>query len=697
MIGTDWLSDRAIHAIGAMLFHSIWQGLAIAALIALVRSVVRTPRARYAAECCGLFLLPVAALFTVSMTVGGAAIPEASHHSRTAVVVSEAASVEAMSRDALQQVMIAGYATLDSAREATLTGVVAPYSREIVMGWLLGVLVLSIRLAGGAVICFRLKHSSTRALPHDWQARFDAIRHRLRVDEGVRAVLSTVAAVPMVVGVFRPVVLVPVSSMIGLSAAQFEAVIAHELAHIRRRDNLVNLVQRVVETVFFYHPAVWWMSRLVDVDREHCCDDTAAETTDARLFASALTTLESLRSPQLAVAATDGHLLTRVRRLVGQDTGRSVSPYAGPLLLAVVLASGFIQGTDATPASDPPVQVDVNPAEPNYGTSLAACLNPLMEVAGRPEWTMARLQGVMGHAFHFEMRKGAGTVYHDAPDWWFAMNYFDELGTFKTFSVNKKDEDVDLPAVKREARDSILVGLARGIPAVMWSPMSLEQKKQGLGGVCWGLIVGYDEAEETYTVRHPWVKEQYTVRYDMIGHADPVEWFSVRILKEVKPDTDRALYLESLRNAVAFAEGTQYSDATFKDSKGKQHKPYGFAAYETWKAAFESGEKLGREPDRQRWNAVMLRNKRTAARDYLKEMVKELPEAGDHLEAGANYYDEELAVVAELLALLDGARRQETFSPEQRTEAGRLIGEALAVEKRAVGEIRKAVEVLQAR
>src|SRR6185436_11585192 len=129
---------------------------------------------------------------------------------------------------------------------------------------------------------------------------------------------------PAVVGWLRPVVLIPASAVIGLSAAQLEAVIVHELAHIRRFDALANLLQMAVETALFYHPAVWWISRRIRVEREHCCDDVAVATSgDALGYAKALASLEEWRalpSPaesSLALAATGGVLKHRISRLLG--------------------------------------------------------------------------------------------------------------------------------------------------------------------------------------------------------------------------------------------------------------------------------------------------------------------------------------------------------------------------------------------
>src|SRR5918993_396252 len=153
-----------------------------------------------------------------------------------------------------------------------------------------------------------------------WVRAVDRLSARLRLHTPVRLLESARIQVPVVIGSLRPVLLLPAAAMTGLSPEQIEAVLAHELAHIRRHDYLVNLVQSAVETVLFYHPGVWWVSHTIRVEREHCCDDLAVSVCgDALLYARALTSIETLRQERIgiAMAASNGSLLSRVRRLLG--------------------------------------------------------------------------------------------------------------------------------------------------------------------------------------------------------------------------------------------------------------------------------------------------------------------------------------------------------------------------------------------
>jgi TonB family protein len=151
--------------------------------------------------------------------------------------------------------------------------------------------------------------------------------------------LSAVADCPSVVGWIEPVVLLPAATILGLTPQQLEAVLAHELAHILRYDYLVNMLQTVVETLLFYHPAVWWASARIRQERELCCDDLAVESCgDALCYARALTRLERLRAaaPRLALSSAGGPLLYRIQRLAGEN-GWQRGPSKLPGILALSL------------------------------------------------------------------------------------------------------------------------------------------------------------------------------------------------------------------------------------------------------------------------------------------------------------------------------------------------------------------------
>ena len=335
------------------------------------------------------------------------------------------------------------------------------------------------------------------------------------------------------------------------------------------------------------------------------------------------------------------------------------------------------------------VMVDVKPLQPHKGTTLASSLHPLMRTIG-PEWSMARLQGVLGHAFQFEMEEGGAMVYHDNLDWSLALGLLPELARFRVYEANKEKVVVDLPALKAEARDAAVSSLEGGIPALVWQPMSLGQKGSdhpAHHAYCWGLIVGYDPEAETYTIRHPFVSVDYVVPYDALGPADPGGWFNVTVFEAPTEADEKATHRMALRNAVAFAEATRFEQA----GRPRRERPQGFAAYETWSAAFES-EDVVKQPLRH--HAKILTWRRGLAADYMRELTRLLPEAAEKLQAAAADYDREHQALVQLSALVEAAHGRGAYTADERAEARRLIGEALEADRAAVSRIEAALAIL---
>jgi GWxTD domain-containing protein len=211
--------------------------------------------------------------------------------------------------------------------------------RWIVPLWLAGVAVFYLRSVGGWIAARRLRYAGVRPPSAEWRERWASLCGRAGVTRAVTLMESCVSEVPAVIGYLRPVVLLPASLATGLTAEQVEALLLHELAHVRRHDYLVNALQSAVEGLLFYHPAVWWVSHVIRTERENCCDDEVVQLRgDVRCYAGALAALESLRTPDAALAASGGSLLKRVRRLLRQPEGPQNSPAA--TLAAVLLLAG---------------------------------------------------------------------------------------------------------------------------------------------------------------------------------------------------------------------------------------------------------------------------------------------------------------------------------------------------------------------
>jgi beta-lactamase regulating signal transducer with metallopeptidase domain len=225
--------------------------------------------------------------------------------------------------------------------------------------WTLGVTLLSVYHLGGWIQVLRLRERSTRPIP-EWEKVVRQLSRRLGIWKRVEVLETSALAVPVVIGWLRPVILVPASALIGLTPQQLEAILAHELAHVRRHDYFVNLFQTVAETLLFYHPVVWWVSSVIRRERELCCDDLAvAVSGDRMIYARALAELEGLRtapSPRLALASTDRPLLTRVHRIIGVYRAKPLRPSWLAGVLALSLLPGVFSG--AADAAEPALSRD---------------------------------------------------------------------------------------------------------------------------------------------------------------------------------------------------------------------------------------------------------------------------------------------------------------------------------------------------
>jgi beta-lactamase regulating signal transducer with metallopeptidase domain len=315
-----------VRVLGWTLLHFVWQGALVALGLAAANACLRrrSARTRYAAASAALLVmlaLPLISFFALRATPVGSERPAGAQG-----MASRHQPVRGIDEDRA------------TARWPRVRETVATALPWLVAGWALGVLAFSTRFLGGWLLVCRLDRSAT---PLDgWQATLDRLRRQLRVSRAVRVCESVLVEVPTVVGWLRPLILLPSATLAGLTPFQLEALLAHELAHIRRLDYLANLVQTLAETLLFYHPAVWWASRRMRVEREHCCDDAAvAVCGDPVAYARTLAALAGLRSPAIAMAATGGTLFERVKRLVADRAAqepRAPRWTASLLALAVV-------------------------------------------------------------------------------------------------------------------------------------------------------------------------------------------------------------------------------------------------------------------------------------------------------------------------------------------------------------------------
>ena len=355
--------------IGWTLLHFLWQATVIAFVTGVIlKSLVNAgPRLRYGIACMGLAAVAAAPLVTLVET------PETWVTSLTsAKPVERLHSVPSESPGVFEW----------PATEHRRVEDAIPW---LTVAWLAGVGVLAIRLLGGWVQTHRLRSTGVQPADPAWPARLRELQRRFGIHEAIPLLESTRVYSPMVLGWLKPVILVPSGLACGLPPSQVEALLAHELAHIVRHDVLVNLLQRLVETALFYHPAVWWLSEVIRHERELCCDELAASTLLNRTeLAHALVALaeQQVKIPGLAVAADGGHLGQRVRRLLGAPSNSSPAPGSKRtallgLFVALVAAAFWVWPRFTAPALYKSIaRVQLAPTSENDGAAPGTNFDP---------------------------------------------------------------------------------------------------------------------------------------------------------------------------------------------------------------------------------------------------------------------------------------------------------------------------------
>ena len=327
------------HQIGWAVLHSLWQGACVGAIFALLRFALRrrSANARYLAGCVSLGVLLAAPVLTLLIGSTPSAAPGSGSSGISAFPGADAA---VFGFGGFQR-SYAGTGTYSSWHWGM--DVFTQVAPLLAMVWLLGVTIFSARLTRGCWCVRNIRIRDNEPVEAAWLETLNELRRRLGVSRPVRLLKSALVEVPTVIGWLRPVILLPATALGGLTPGQLEALLAHELAHVRRLDYLVNAFQCLVETLMFYHPVAWWISRCVREERENCCDDLVIKVCGDRLaYARALATMEGLRGelPDLAFAASGGSLLNRIRRLLGGSSERgsaSIRQLSGLALLGIGL------------------------------------------------------------------------------------------------------------------------------------------------------------------------------------------------------------------------------------------------------------------------------------------------------------------------------------------------------------------------
>lgn len=297
-----------IDTLALALIHFLWQGALIAAILWLLLRYIPSARSglRYGAACASIaamcLCVPMSALYLMA---------QQSH------VASTATDTRSITQPVLRRIVIGRpEAPAVSASRGVSPPAILP-AAQIVAGWMIGTALCLLRLLGGFVVIRRIAGSARPSAPEAVAARFAWLAKRLKLRRTPRLLISDRVAAPMALGIFRTVVVLPAALLTAMSPPMIEALLIHELAHLRRSDFAVNLLQCLAETLLFYHPAVWWVSRAIRSERESCCDDrVVAMLNDRSTYARALLALEQMRIPQPALAANGSAPVRRIRRIL---------------------------------------------------------------------------------------------------------------------------------------------------------------------------------------------------------------------------------------------------------------------------------------------------------------------------------------------------------------------------------------------
>jgi beta-lactamase regulating signal transducer with metallopeptidase domain len=335
-------AEPLVERVGWTLLHFLWQGVLISKLFAAARGLAGRsigPRARYIWACAALTAMLLAPIATFALIGSGSPLIPASPSGWSSRSFASAGSQAAAGE-----------------WRSALPGISEHMLPWIVGAWLCGVLAFSIRLAGGWMAAARMRSAGpARPAPGEWQCKLDELVARMRISRPVTLIVSSLAQAPAVVGWLRPAILMPVGALAGLPGEHIEALLAHELAHIRRHDYLINILQSMTEALLFYHPSVWWISNEIRAEREFCCDDLAvAVSGDPLTYAYALAAIETERPARLrtAMAANGASLVNRIRRLLDPSQPllhTQPSPGAALTLTTLLLAGIGAAAMDRTP------------------------------------------------------------------------------------------------------------------------------------------------------------------------------------------------------------------------------------------------------------------------------------------------------------------------------------------------------------
>lgn len=329
----DFLNDNTKLSLGWTLLHSLWQGAILLGLTKIITSLIPTQKSnqRYLVNCVAMFTLLASCAITFFYLNSSGTIPQPGN-TNVAHLVSYSFTPE----NTTSGISLWGNLTQTINHQITL----------LVTIWLIGVLLFATRFIGGVIYIQHLK-KQVREVSTDWVLKTRTLSKQIGFTRMVTLVESVHITKPIVVGYLKPMILLPIGLLAGLPTAQVEAILLHELSHIKRHDFLINLIQSIIEVTLFFNPFVWVISDMVRKEREHCCDDQVIRYGSNPLdYIRALAQLQEIQlenTPRLALALNKNkhQVFNRIKRIMETSVTKNQGKVK-PFILLVLLAAGLL-------------------------------------------------------------------------------------------------------------------------------------------------------------------------------------------------------------------------------------------------------------------------------------------------------------------------------------------------------------------
>ncbi|MFC2103945.1 M56 family metallopeptidase [Bacteroidota bacterium] len=338
---SDLFSEKVINALGWDIFHILWQGFLIAVVLGIVLRFIKHKYAniKYLISFISLILLVGLSVFNFTSNYDQSPLLNNTENYRLHYTEANTSTLIDLSESNIE--LSQGFVDNIKAKIESID----KYFPIAVNLWIIGVFVFTLKFILSFLYTSRLKSKSLDKISDQWFNRFKKIEDQLKIRKAVGYVESQLIKIPLVLGYFKPVIVIPTEMLTGIPSNQIEAIIAHELAHIRRNDYILNVLQTIIETLLFFHPAVWYISSQIRKERENSCDDMALTVCDGSLvYAKALVSVQelTLRKHYSAVAFSGRkkHLLNRIKRMIMKPKVKS--NFTDKIIAAVIILSGIL-------------------------------------------------------------------------------------------------------------------------------------------------------------------------------------------------------------------------------------------------------------------------------------------------------------------------------------------------------------------